>query len=154
MAKPIPTLAPVGLKIAVVMPISLPEESINGPPELPGLMEASVWMMSSTRVPFSALIVRPHGTDHPRRKGLAQPKGIPDCHGLLADFKLGRIAHRDYAHAFSGSLYLENRQIGVRIGAHKHGRVLFAVGKGDFHLSIPDHMIVCQDVAAGIDNRA
>ena len=43
-AKPTPALAPLGLKMAVLMPMSLPAESRSGPPELPGLMAASVWI--------------------------------------------------------------------------------------------------------------
>jgi hypothetical protein len=41
-AKPIPTLPPVGEKIALLMPITLPAMSNIGPPELPRLIEASV----------------------------------------------------------------------------------------------------------------
>jgi len=33
--------------MAVLMPISSPLELIRAPPELPGLIEASVWMKSS-----------------------------------------------------------------------------------------------------------
>ncbi len=36
--------APVGSKMAVLMPTSRPLESRRGPPELPGLMAASVWV--------------------------------------------------------------------------------------------------------------
>ena len=41
-AKPMPALAPLGLKIAVFTPIRRPAESNKGPPELPGLIAASV----------------------------------------------------------------------------------------------------------------
>ena len=54
MAKPspieppsLPALAPM-LRIAVLMPITAPVESTSGPPELPGLIAASVWMASIT----------------------------------------------------------------------------------------------------------
>ena len=43
MAKPMPTLPPVGEKIALLMPMTLPAMSNIGPPELPRLIEASVW---------------------------------------------------------------------------------------------------------------
>ena len=46
-AKPIPTEPPVCEKIALLIPISAPRTSTSGPPELPGLIEASVWMKSS-----------------------------------------------------------------------------------------------------------
>jgi hypothetical protein len=41
-AKPTPDDAPDGLKIAVFTPISRPALSSYGPPELPGLIAASV----------------------------------------------------------------------------------------------------------------
>jgi len=47
MAKPIPMLPPEPLKIAEFMPISSPPRLISAPPELPGLIDASVWMKSS-----------------------------------------------------------------------------------------------------------
>ena len=44
MAKPMPWLPPDCEKIAVLTPISRPSMSTSAPPELPGLMAASVWM--------------------------------------------------------------------------------------------------------------
>ena len=43
-AKPMPTEPPVGDRIAVLMPITSPSMLNSGPPELPLLMAASVWM--------------------------------------------------------------------------------------------------------------
>jgi len=40
-ANPIPTLTPVGTKNGRIDPDHFPEESMSGPPELPGLMDAS-----------------------------------------------------------------------------------------------------------------
>ncbi|MNN36721.1 hypothetical protein D3C81_1506260 [compost metagenome] len=47
MAKPMPCEPPDLEKIAVLMPIRLPLASTSAPPELPGLIAASVWMKSS-----------------------------------------------------------------------------------------------------------
>ena len=47
MAKPIPTEPPEGEKIAVFTPTTLPSMENDGPPELPRLIEASVWMKLS-----------------------------------------------------------------------------------------------------------
>ena len=47
MAKPIPVLEPVRVKIAEFTPTTSPRMLISGPPELPGLIAASVWMNSS-----------------------------------------------------------------------------------------------------------
>ena len=46
-AKPMPMLPPVRERIAVLMPTSWPSRLTSAPPELPGLIEASVWMKSS-----------------------------------------------------------------------------------------------------------
>ena len=42
MAKPMPSEPPLLLSIAVLMPTTLPSRSTSGPPELPGLIVASV----------------------------------------------------------------------------------------------------------------
>ena len=47
MAKPrpmLPAALPRGLKLAMLMPTSSPFRLTSAPPELPGLIEASVWM--------------------------------------------------------------------------------------------------------------
>ena len=41
---------PVCEKIVLLMPIRLPAVSMSAPPELPGLIAASVWMKSSKRL--------------------------------------------------------------------------------------------------------
>jgi hypothetical protein len=40
------------------MPMTLPEASKTGPPELPGFSAASVWIACATVNPLGALIVR------------------------------------------------------------------------------------------------
>ena len=44
--------SPVGVKMAVLMPMTRPELSSRGPPLLPGLMAASVWMPPGMVVPW------------------------------------------------------------------------------------------------------
>ena len=46
-AKPMPTDAPEGEMIAELTPTTRPSRSKSGPPELPRLIAASVWMKSS-----------------------------------------------------------------------------------------------------------
>ena len=46
-AKPMPIEPPEGEKIAELMPITSPSRLNIGPPELPRLIAASVWMKSS-----------------------------------------------------------------------------------------------------------
>jgi hypothetical protein len=46
-----PALEPDGEMIALLTPITRPLESSSGPPELPGLTAASVWMTLETSRP-------------------------------------------------------------------------------------------------------
>ena len=46
MEKPTPAYWPVCVAIAVFRPITCPSMLTSGPPELPGLIAASVWMKS------------------------------------------------------------------------------------------------------------
>ena len=59
-AKPIPTepLLPEPVAIWELIPITRPSASISGPPELPGLIAASVWITSEIVKPLGALICR------------------------------------------------------------------------------------------------
>jgi hypothetical protein len=47
MAKPMPMLPPPRERMAEFTPTSSPRRLTSAPPELPGLIEASVWMKSS-----------------------------------------------------------------------------------------------------------
>ena len=76
-AKPTPALEPLVLKMAVVTPMSRPWESSSGPPELPGLIEASVWITSSMTVPATLWISRPSALITPVLSELSSPKGLP-----------------------------------------------------------------------------
>ena len=54
-----------GRIIAVLIPITSPVVVTSGPPELPGLSEASVWMMSSISRPDRARSDRPSALTTP-----------------------------------------------------------------------------------------
>src|SRR5438046_9979502 len=73
-AKPIPIEPPPeGEKIAVFMPITSPARLNIGPPELPRLIDASVWRKSSYGVECMSRAVAeiiPDVTVPPRPKGL------------------------------------------------------------------------------------
>ncbi len=56
MAKPMPLLS---VAMAVLMPTIAPFASSSGPPELPGLMAASVWMRLFSVVSLSVEMLRP-----------------------------------------------------------------------------------------------
>ena len=62
-AKQIPC---AGRMTAVLTPITSPRELTSGPPELPGLSAASVWMTSSMSRPDCDLSDRPSALTTPR----------------------------------------------------------------------------------------
>src|ERR687897_507989 len=74
MAKPITWAPPM---IAVFIPTTRPEVSASGPPELPGLIAASVWMTFSMRRPLSPLMERPSALTTPAVTLRWKPKGLP-----------------------------------------------------------------------------
>ncbi len=74
MAKPIPALR--SPRMAVLTPMSCPSMLRSGPPELPGLIDASVWMKSkSVRSP--ALKLRCTAETTPVVTVFASPNGLP-----------------------------------------------------------------------------
>ncbi len=77
MAKPMPAdwSAPL-LAIRVVMPMTSPRELSSGPPELPGLTAASVWMASSMGLPCGPRMER-MAEMMPRVMVPLRPKGLP-----------------------------------------------------------------------------
>jgi hypothetical protein len=78
-AKPIPTLPlpPPPVSIWELMPITRPAASSSGPPELPGLIAASVWMTSRIVKPFGALIWRCRALTTPVVSVRSRPNGLP-----------------------------------------------------------------------------
>ena len=77
-AKPIPTLPPLPpVWICELMPITLPEASISGPPELPGLIAASVWITWEIEKPLGAWIWRCSAETMPLVTVRSRPNGLP-----------------------------------------------------------------------------
>ena len=65
-AKPIPMLPwPPAVAIWELIPITSPSASKSGPPELPGLIGASVWIAFVIENPFGESIVRPRAETMP-----------------------------------------------------------------------------------------
>jgi hypothetical protein len=75
MAKPMPMLPPPGARIAVLIPISSPLRFSSAPPELPRLIEASVWMKFSSPSRFRPL--RPRAEIMPEVAVWPRPNGLP-----------------------------------------------------------------------------
>ena len=88
-AKPIPAELPDLETIAELTPITRPALSSSGPPELPGLMAASVWMTPLISRPEAAgrrrpsALMMPEVIERPRPNGLPIAKTVcPTCRSL------------------------------------------------------------------------
>ena len=77
MAKPTPELLPELEAICSLMPITWPLESSSGPPELPGLIDASVWIALSMPKLVSPSTVRLVAEITPTESDWSSPKGLP-----------------------------------------------------------------------------
>src|SRR5882757_11582721 len=62
---------------AVLMPITSEDDDTSGPPELPGLSAASVWITSSMVRPLTERIDRPSAETTPAVTVDSNPKGLP-----------------------------------------------------------------------------
>ena len=63
--------------MAVLMPMSSPRELRRGPPELPGLIAASVWIVSRIMYPSSVWRGRARPDTIPVVRVRSKPKGLP-----------------------------------------------------------------------------
>jgi hypothetical protein len=63
--------------MAVLMPRMRPAASTSAPPELPGLMAASVWMRSTSATPCAGVTVRPSALTMPEVTLPSSPNGEP-----------------------------------------------------------------------------
>ena len=64
-------------EMAVLTPMTSALEFSTGPPELPGLIAASVWMMPRIKRPLSARIDRPRELTMPTVRVRSNPNGLP-----------------------------------------------------------------------------
>ena len=151
MAKPMPTLPPEGEKIIEFMPITWPRRSKVGPPELPRLMGASIWM----KLVYCWLLdVAAERGDDARGHRVGEAEGIAHRHHPVADAQLLVVAEfHGRQRLVAGDL--EQRDVGGRIGADQLGGEAAAVGQldGDLLAGV-HHMIVGDDKAGLVDDEA
>src|SRR3954468_10258505 len=148
MAKPIPVAPEM---MALLMPITSPRMLTSGPPELPGLIEASVWRKSvNSRSPRSEGTVRPTAESTPVVTVFDRPKGVADGDHRLADHQVRAAAERQGGQA--ARLHLEHGDVGVAVRAQEVGLQLAAVEQGDGdprgpldHVGVGDHDAVAVD---------
>ena len=143
------------------MPISRPWASNSGPPELPGLIEASVWRQSvySSSVPAGILVAVHAGDDPVGDRGLeigGQQERV--AHGEAPSRRpatlvaVGQLGVREIVAAEE----LDQGHVARGIEAHDHGVVDPAVGHAALHrvaAGLGD-VEVGQGVAVGRDHHA
>ena len=146
-----PRLPPVREKIAVLMPSRLPATSTSAPPELPGLIAASVWMkFSKVLMPRRVAAER---ADDARGHGLADVERVADRQHDVADLQVVDVAEVDHRQLVE--VDLEHRDVRFRIGADRLGARRAAVAER--HLDVVgafDDVVVGEQVAGRRDDHA
>ena len=92
MAKPMPSLPPDSLLICVLTPTTWPAALRSGPPELPWLMAASVWIEFEIVKLFGEVISRLSALTIPLVDRALEPERAAERDDALADAELGRVA--------------------------------------------------------------
>ena len=87
-------------RMAVVIPTTRPHGSTIGPPELPGLIDASVWIIGSVSDHAAPGSVRLTADTMPRDSVWSRPSGLPMMYTSSPTTQAGRVAelrHRQRA---------------------------------------------------------
>ena len=136
------------------MPTTSPRASTSGPPELPGLMAASVWMNSPGLLRFGGVRIRPiHRAHDSARYREAKSVGIAEGQHSLTGPDFLRVAPGS-AGQIRGA-HLQDSKVGQRIGANqfRFHYAAIAGGHADVDRSI-DHVVVGDDVSVRRDHHA
>ena len=151
MANPTPSLPPLLEEIAVLIPITSPLRFTRGPPLLPGLMAASVWMKFSSLGDADPAAL---GTDDPGRHRSFQAEGMPYGQDPVADLDGVAVAEPG-RRELVGPLNSHHGQVGLRIGDDLGGLVLPTVlqSHGDL-AAAADDVVVGKDDARRIDHQS
>ena len=154
-AKPMPSALPA---MAVLMPMSRPSPSSSAPPELPGLMAASVWMRCRSREPpvvMSATSMdRSRPDTMPELHGAGEAAlGVADGDGQLPDLEGGRVAQLDGRQV--RGVDLDQREVGVGVDALDGALELPAVREDHVdRVGILDDVAVGEDEPVRVDDHA
>ena len=140
------TSSSVGLTRAVTIPMTRPSRSSSGPPELPGLTAASIWMSPVQDLVAARRLERAvQPGDDAGADRAAEPERA--AHGerlaALLDAPLAEHRRDEAGWRFDGA---DDRDVVLRLGADDLARRLGPVGEGQ-----PDAGRVADDVEAGQD---
>ena len=133
-AKPTPSLPPEVVLICWSIPITLPSAPISGPPELPGLIEASVWIAPSILNWVSESIERSVAETIPTESDCSSPNGLPIAATGAPTWTLVGVAELDRVQVEAVGVDLDQRDVGVGVEADDVGGDLVAVAELDVDL--------------------
>ena len=151
MVKPMPSLPLLPVTIAELIPITSPFMLTSGPPELPRLIGASVWMNDSYSLMPTAVPLE--GGDDAGRDALAQAERGADGHDQLADLQLAAVALGE--RRIARVVDLDHGDVGLLVGADHLRLGLDAVPERDGDLvGVFDDVVVGQDVAVVVVHEA
>ena len=162
-AKPTPSPPPEVDLICWLTPITRPSPSTSGPPELPGLIAASVWIAPEMLKLVSDCDRAVDRGDHADRERLLLAERGADRRHRLADLDARALAERQRAQLEALGVDLEQRDVRVRVGADDLGLDLVAVGELDVDLlrapdrlalAGGDHVGVGGDLALAVEHEA
>ena len=138
-AKPRPAFWPLFVAIATFMPITRPLVSRSGPPELPGLRAASVWIIDCISWPSTRLgRVRLRFEMMPVVIVPFEAEGIAEGVDALADLEVLGRAEGDWVERVGGGVDLEDRHVVLGVEADEGGVVRLIAGQRD--LDLPGHL--------------
>ena len=157
MAKPMPTLPPPlpPVSICELMPITRPAASSSGPPELPGLIAASVWMHVVDLEAVGRLDLPLQGRDDAGRQRALEAERVADRDRRVADLDAVRAAERERGQLARRRLDLQHREVGRLVAPDdlRVDDVLVGELDGDLRRALDD-VRVREDRAVAVDDEA
>ena len=150
-ANPIPC-APA--RTATLMPISSPSMLTSGPPELPGLMQASVWIRLRYTWSSESVTLRFKALTMPTDTVFSYPKALPIVITLSPIIRSAELPIANRGQGTAG-VDLDQRDVHHRVLLDHPARVLGAIGQVDLDpFDAVDHVLVGQNVAALVEDHA
>ena len=143
------------VSICVFTPMTWPRLLISGPPELPWLMGASVWMTWSMVKRLGAVIRRCRALTIPAVTVRSSPNGFPIATtGSPTRTSVG-VTEWERSERARGRVHAEHCKIRRRVAADDFGLDRVAVGEADRDLvRALDDVVVGDDVPRLVDDEA
>ena len=135
--------------ICKLTPITRPWSSSRGPPELPWLIGASVWIAPGIVRRLGAWMSRPVALTMPGGHRAVEPERVPDRIDGISDRRRRRVVERERVQHRRGRADAHDGQVGRRVGADDLGGIGAPAAEADADaLRSCDDMVVGDDVSA------